>query len=153
MGKYLMQITSIKKLDCIIFFGLFWKLVPNFFLDKFYTIWHEYPFNHFTFGTPLLMSYAAWGWYFHTCVMHKMGKNSNNRWYICMIPYLYSDEIIQLLVKLKFIKKKHVNGMRVDIYNKIYVLPSLFQAFSLTLAWIRPSLNTFLQVLHHGTRP
>ena len=48
-----------------------------------------------------------------------------------------------LFVKLKFIEKKeHVNGTRVDIFNKRYALPSLLQAFSLAFAWIRPSLNT-----------
>ena len=61
-----------------------------------------------------------------------------------------SDEIIQLFVKLKFIFKKHVNVMRVNVFNKRYAIPSLLQAFSLALAWIRPSLNTFLPVLHHA---
>ena len=55
-----------------------------------------------------------------------------------------SDKIIQLFVKLKFIFKKYVNGMRFVIFNKRYALPSLLQAFSLALAWIQPSLNTFL---------
>ena len=39
--------------------------------------------------------------------------------------------------------------MRVGVFNKRYAIPSLLQAFSLALAWIRPSLNTFLLVLHH----
>ena len=43
-----------------------------------------------------------------------------------------NDEIVQLFVKCNLIFFKHVNGMRFDIFNKIYCLPSLLQAFSLT---------------------
>ena len=62
-----------------------------------------------------------------------------------------SDEIIQLFDKLKFIKK-NVNGMRVGVFIKRYAFPSLLQTFSLTLAWVQPSLNTFLLVIHYGTK-
>ena len=78
---------------------------------------------------------------------------NNVRLYACVTNMIYdysgahissdSEEIIQLFVKLKFIKI-NVNGMRVDIFSKRYALPLLLQAFSLALAWIQPSLNTFL---------
>ena len=66
---------------------------------------------------------------------------------------LDSNEIKQLFDILKFIFFLNVNGMRVDIFNKRYAFPSFLQVVSPTLAWIRSSLNTFLPVLHHGTRP
>ena len=61
-------------------------------------------------------------------------------------------KLYKYLLDWSLFKKKSVSGMRVNIFNKRYALPLLLQSVSLTLAWIWPSLNTFLTIIHYGTR-